>query len=516
MVHARRLASGIWWNLTAFASVAAIAFFLSPFVVHHLGNAAYGVWVVVNTMISYMGLLDLGLRGAVTRFTSNYHAQGLHDAASRSVSAAFSFRCGVAAVVLAITVALGALTGRIFHIPPELQSAARYAILTSGLSLGIGLLIGVYGGVLAALHRFDLLSGLNVLQTAASALGIVFLLRAGHGVVAMALWQLVCVVGFGTMQVVAVRRVYPELKLVAGLPPRDELRKLWAYSALVFVINVGAQVIYSTDNLVIGAFLPIGVVTFYAIGGSLIDYVKQIAAAIATTFMPLASRLSASSDPDHLRRLLIDGTRAVLLIVLPFELGLLVRGETFITLWMGPQYGPISGRVLMLLLVGAIFATANHTSVNMAFGLSKHKPVAIWTAAEAVANLTLSIILVRRIGIYGVAWGTAIPNLIVHVLLWPRYITRIADVPLGTYLVQSWLRCAAAAAPFAGACYLTDRYWPAPNLLVFLGQMAALMPVYVAGVAVFFHAQIAEGVRMWKSREHKPNAEAASTLGAQT
>ena len=39
----------------------AVAFFLSPFLVHRLGSVGYGTWTLVTSMISYMALLDLGL-----------------------------------------------------------------------------------------------------------------------------------------------------------------------------------------------------------------------------------------------------------------------------------------------------------------------------------------------------------------------------------------------------------------------------------------------------------------------
>src|SRR5437762_513991 len=114
MSHTRRLASGVSWNLVAFVTSSLVAFFLSPFVVHHLGNSAYGVWVLINSMLAYMGLLDLGLRGAVTRFTAGYHAQALHEDASRSLSAAFSFRLGIGVIALGISVGLSTLAPRIF------------------------------------------------------------------------------------------------------------------------------------------------------------------------------------------------------------------------------------------------------------------------------------------------------------------------------------------------------------------------------------------------------------------
>src|SRR5438477_12946250 len=106
-------------NWIALAISIGVAFFLSPFIVHRLGNVAYGIWTLVNSMIAYMGLLDLGMRGAVTRLVSRYHSQGVHLQSSRSVSAAFWLRAGIGLIVVSSAVALPSLALWIFDISGE-------------------------------------------------------------------------------------------------------------------------------------------------------------------------------------------------------------------------------------------------------------------------------------------------------------------------------------------------------------------------------------------------------------
>ena len=72
-------------NWAAFAVAAVVSFLLSPFIVHRLGNSAYGTWVLLGSFVGYLGLLDLGVRGAVTRFVANQYAAGDHAAASTTV-----------------------------------------------------------------------------------------------------------------------------------------------------------------------------------------------------------------------------------------------------------------------------------------------------------------------------------------------------------------------------------------------------------------------------------------------
>ena len=70
-IYTRNLAIN-WFSLIAGLVV---MFFLSPFVVHSLGNNAYGIWVLLGSLVGYLGLLDLGVRAAVTRFIARFHAQ---------------------------------------------------------------------------------------------------------------------------------------------------------------------------------------------------------------------------------------------------------------------------------------------------------------------------------------------------------------------------------------------------------------------------------------------------------
>jgi hypothetical protein len=128
--------------------------------------------------------------------------------------------------------------------------------------------------------------------------------------------------------------------------------------------------------------------------------------------------------------------------------------------------------------------------MNVILGMAEHRRIAIWAGGEAVANLILSIILARRIGMYGVAVGTMIPSLIAQVILWPRYVCQLVGASLSGYLWRSWLLPFAAGVPFGVACFLTDRYWTAQHLATFFLQVVAILPIYLIAVFFLFRGEI--------------------------
>ena len=292
-MRGKRIAQNVLSNWMALAISTLVGFFLAPFIVHYLGNVAYGVWILVVSLTSYMNLLDLGLRGAVTRFVSKGKAQDNHAEAGDAVSGALWIRLWISLVIFLSSVGFAMAFNRIFAIPVTMQHAARLAILATALSIAVNLWCGVFAGVLAALNRYDLLSGVSLIQTGLRATGIVWLLWHGHGILALALWDLVTTLVANALHVLLAFRSYPELRITIRRPERQVLSKLWNYSFYAFLINIAIQVVYYSDNIVVGAFTSAAAVTFYAIGGSLIAYARQIVASVTTTFGPMASTFEA-------------------------------------------------------------------------------------------------------------------------------------------------------------------------------------------------------------------------------
>ena len=499
METATQILRGTAWNWLALGVTAAVSFVMSPFIVHHLGNGAYGTWILVNSLVAYLSLLDLGMRSTLTKFVSNNYVNQNHDAASQSVSAALWFRLWVAAAIILISVLLAVFATKVLHLHPKLLTAARWTIAFNGATVALVMLFGVFGGVLAGLNLFGRLSVISASQSILNAVGVYILLSRGHGIVSMAVLQFALAAIMGIVLMVLVAQAYPELTLKLGKIPEIRVAKqLWSYSLWIFIILVSRQLKYYTDSIVIGLFMPIGAVALYGIGAALTNYLRELISATTTAFMPAASALEAKGNYAELRQLVLHGTRLVLLIVLPIEIGFLMRGPTFIRLWMGAEYSSTSGHVLQVLTIAWVFMAANSCNGNVAIGLAKHKPVALWSIAEGAFNLALSIGLVRRFGIIGVAWGTVIPSLFVNAIWWPTHITRVLNVPIWSYVWQAWIRPGIALVPFAIASYLAERYWAATHIWQFIAQMLALLPVALAGALLCFREELTAKYEIWR------------------
>jgi O-antigen/teichoic acid export membrane protein len=490
-----RLVSGVVVNWLAAATTMVVGFVLAPLLVSHFGEAMYGVWVLIGSTVSYMNLLDFGLRGGVMRFVARGHAQGRHADSAAAVAAALQMRLWIGCGIVTIAAALALLFPFLFDIPNSARRATQLALMLSASNLAISMMCGVFAAVLGALNRFHILSGILVVQAVARLLSALYVVRAGYSIAGLALSDFCVSMAANAATVIAARYCYPELRHASMKPDRSVMRQLWNYSFYSFVINVSTLVIVQTDNIVVGAFVSTAAVAFYGIAGSLVQYTRDFVTAMTSTFTPLASRLDAEARQDDLRRLLVNGSTAALMVALPVMSTLFFRGGTFLGLWLDHQFSEPSGAVLQVLLLGYLPRLATGTGLGIAYGTDNHRPFARWSAVEAILNLVLSILCVQWFGMIGVAWGTAIPSAMVSLFWWLPYTCRLVNISTLTYLRQAWLKPFIAAVPFTLVSIYIEGFNAPHSLLVFFMQVAMALPVFIISVAVLYWFEMIRIVR---------------------
>lgn len=500
MISFRKLTSGVVVGWTSTLLSIAIALFMTPFLIRHLGEAGYGVWVLVQSTVSYMYLLDLGLRTTVVRFSAEGHARGDHSEVSTVVSAALWVRIWSSMGLMLVASALSILLPHIFRVPDQFRIAAQVALIVAATTLSSTLVFSVFSAVLSSLGRYDLLGMLDLFRAALTGFGLIPIIMHGYGLIAMALWQLAVIVSINLLTMFFCFRTYPQLKCRFQRPEKTILRSLWSLSLYVLIFNGAGQLILYTDNLVVAAFVAAAAVSYYGVAGKMVDYVRQIATAILVYVMPLASSFRARNQDDRLQRLHLRGTQAVLLVTYPVVITLLLRGNTLLRLWIGPAFSDEATRILQVLIVAAAFMLANSNLTGMALALDRQRILSFVTMGEGVANLIISIVLVRRIGAVGVAIGTLIPTFVTCILFWPRYLCRMLHISTFNFIVKGWFAPITAMVPFALMTYWAQFHWHPTKLLGFALETGALAPLVLAGALIVFWKDVPTLWRMLTQR----------------
>ncbi len=457
-----------------------VYFFLSPFVARKVGSEAYGIWALLVSLVGYLGLIDLGVRGAVTKFVATAHAAGRHDEAARVTSAGLILFALVALAAALIGSGVALQADRFFEIRRELLAPTRLALFLAGLTVAISIVGSVFSGVIAGLQRFDYCNIVEAAVTVVRTATIVYALQRGGGLVALIEIQLVTALARAAIYALGVHRLYPDLRLrLAGTS--DLVPTLVSFGLVSLLIQASSALISYSDSMVIALFLPLEAVTFFVIGSNLVQYARSVVAGISTTLAPMAGAFEGRGELARVGEALLVGGRLATLAILPIAAVFVFRGETFIALWMGEEFAEPAGRVLRILAPTLWVFASLQVCTSVMMGIDRHRGMVPAFALEAVANLLLCLALVRPLGITGIALGILLPRLVISLGFGPWYARLALGTPISVYWWQALFRPALAALPFAAACAAVETWWRPASLWLFFAQICALLPIAALG-----------------------------------
>jgi O-antigen/teichoic acid export membrane protein len=470
---------GSSWS--ALATSVLVGIFLSPFILHRLGDAAYGIWVLIFSVTGYYGLFDLGIRSSIIRYVSKYTATGDREKLTQFISTAlFSYTC-IGIVSMALTVSLSSSVEHLFKIPPEMHSQARLLLLIVGVSVSLGFPLGVFGGMLEGLQRFYILNWTGIGSTLLRAALIVHFLNRGYGLVTVALITVALPVLSSILRGIVVFRLCP-VPLGLRYIDKESFRNMATYGGTTFLVIVAGRLRFRTDELVLGRMMSTVAITYFSIGARILDYAQEFVSSMAQIVVPMSSQSEAKGDLDGLRKLLIAGDRVCALLTLPITIILILLGKHVIRIWVGARYVPHSYPVLLVLVIPFALMLMQSASGRVLFGIGKHQSMAKVTLIEGIANLILSIALVPSLGVVGDALGTAVPLCCTFLLFNPRNLKKQLGVPVSSFVRQAYLLPLLLNLPLVGVVWLTNRFFTPKNLIQLVMEIGAAFLIYGIGV----------------------------------
>jgi O-antigen/teichoic acid export membrane protein len=379
-----------------------------PYNVSHLGQSAYGLWMLAASVTAYFSILDMGYSGALVKFVAQYRARRDLRALNEILSTTFCLFALLGAVTYLAAIVLAVYLDRLFHLSPDQAYLGRIVLLVTSLNVAGGTVFSVYGGVINGFQRYDLNNIVGTISSVITAVVNVAVLALGYGLAELVIaTTAVRVLTYWVYRANAYR-VFPGLRLSVRGFRRARLREVTMFSVYMLLIDWAKKVNYSVDTLVIGVFMNTSAVAVWSVGQRLAEATQRLTNQLNDVLFPTVVDNDASSRVGRLQAIFLQGTKLSLATVIPIGGALMLMAGPLVRAWVGPDF---SGAVIVLQLLSltVIVRVGDATATTLLKGAGSHRLVAYTTVATAAVNLGLSIVLVKSIGLTGVALGTFIP-----------------------------------------------------------------------------------------------------------
>ncbi|MBI5700639.1 polysaccharide biosynthesis C-terminal domain-containing protein [Candidatus Saganbacteria bacterium] len=426
-----------------------------PLMLHYLGNMRYGLWLTLLSVIGYIGIMDMGSTFTISKYTADTQGSDQNKKLSRLLSTALLIYFGLGLAVLSITIGLSFFIASGFSLSGILASEATVAFVMIGINLALTFIFNVFSGIIFGRKQvvaYNIFNALNILLGFA---GTLITLKLGYGLIGVALALLAANVIVSVIRIFFVIKTLPGLSLSIREFEPTLLRQILFFGSMMFILGVGGQIIFNTDNIVIAKFLGLGLVASYAIAFRVNQVAVSFINKLADTFFPFYAELHALGDREKLRIYLFESSQFSAIISFFIFIFMAFWGKTMITLWLGHE-NFIGRPVFFLLALIVLMSSLVHLPAVVLQGMGKIKSVVGFNIAEAAINLGLSIVLAAQFGVFGVALGTVIAMAATSLWYVPYRACRETESSFSAYIVSTIILPACLSAITAGAIFIME------------------------------------------------------------
>lgn len=388
-----------------------------PILLRLLGQAEYGVYQLVASVISYLSLLNFGFGGSYLRFYSQCKGdKKKEDSLNGSyfiVFCIFAIIAFIAGIILTINTK--------FVLGTKLTASeidlAQKLMFIMAINMAISFPISVFSAIVTSREQFIFQKVIELLKSVFNPILVIFVLLLGYGSVGIVLVSTVL-----TLTAAAINIWYVLFKINAGFDFKvfniNLMKEVGAFSFFLFLNSIIDQINWNVDKFLLGRFVGTISIALYSVGAQINNIYIQITDMLATVVAPRVNIIAANEKNPlpKLSALWIKVGRMQAMMILAIISGFVIFGREFIVLWAGQEYSS-AYYIALLLIVPVSIPLCQTLGVDIQRALNKHQYRSIVYAGVAIANLFISIPLVKAYGAIGAALGTTIALLVGNVLV---------------------------------------------------------------------------------------------------
>ncbi len=399
-------ATNVVASLLGYAVPLLVNFASTPYLMRSLGEDAFGIQVLVNVVIGYLALMDLGIGLPLVKYLAEDRAKGDGKAASELLSTTLVLYTGLG--IFGMLVAFGFssyLAESFFSIPEYLVDEAENVFQLAAAGFFATLLMGWGRSVAMGLQRYEIAYAISALS---SVLGVgvgLYLIYAGFGVVGYVASKVLFLFIAALAYYVIYKVFIPEYNISFRfkLSVMVRIRSYLTYGIIHRGVTGLAGAI---DKTLLGIWVSAASVGLYSLPFMLTNAVNYALSYMLSFVLPASSELSVTGLDDDLRRLFLNATRflvgASCMTFLPFFL----LGSSFLNLWLGSVTGEKVLEAFYLLSFASLLSVLLVSQTNsILLGIGRIDHFTVYTVVRVTVFSLLCVILIPQYGFEGAAWA---------------------------------------------------------------------------------------------------------------
>jgi O-antigen/teichoic acid export membrane protein len=413
---------------------------VAPIVLHRLGAAEYGVWMISTAVVSAGGIVASGFCDANIQRVATLRGTGSLDSMVNAVRSMMGIN-----LVLGVTLAIAAWVAAPFaavHITVASLTPVRECLICLRIASLLILVRAVESVSVSTQRAFEqyrdavrVSVAVRLLTLASAAL----LVLSHRGIIAILVATAVFLIGGTYLQFRQLWKLLGERSLWPAFHP-DETRALLGFGVFAWAQALGGIVFGQLDRVMLGVYLGAVALAPYALCIQFAQPIFGLTASGLNFLFPYLSGRTATASQEELKRVVLRSFACNLLLVSAGAAALLAFGPRLIRIWAGAGVAHTAAAILPPIVIGSALMGLGVTGTYAMQALGLFRTVACISLGGRASVLFLMIYLLRHMGIQGLAIAR----------VWYGSIALIVYLPLGRELRIGRKKAVATASLAAG------------------------------------------------------------------
>ena len=287
---------------------------VTRWLISHLGEAQYGLWVMLWSFFSYALLLDLGFGVAAQKVTATELYKKDIDKYNHTVSCIFFSHVSMALLILPLTFIGMYYIRELFHLQADATAEyiyfCREALLLSGLAATVVFPLGVFPEILVGLQKLFLRNYIIIISKVIELAGVIVIFSCGWGLFKL-LFFVMAVMGLTQLaMLISVWKNIPGFRIKFAFD-KEVFKGIFRFSSAVYIISIGRMIWERGMFLLISIFCGLTPVGIFQLGSRIPFLIQQISQPYVENISPISALLHSRQHTMHLAKILIRAIRWV-------------------------------------------------------------------------------------------------------------------------------------------------------------------------------------------------------------
>ena len=382
--------------------------FLTPIYLRVLGLDDYGFYQYVFSIAAYIAILDFGISSVINTFSIKYREAGDEKGVENVMFYILIFTCTAALAIVAFGIVVIIEARGIFGAAIDGRISLTRRLFALMISEVIMLLFQHYfEGVILAAEKYVTLRAVNLVQILIRCITTLLLLFSNIGVLSIALGDFSGAAICLPFEIVYCFKIL-NLKIKYHYKDKDLLRGIAKLSVALCLQSLIEFLYSSIDKYVLGRYLSTVAVSIYSVAVTFSLFFDEIATTIQRLYLPQVVKLvSSGADGEELTNCVIVPGRYQLVFCGGVLGAFILFGRDFIEIWSGKDTLQ-AWTVALFLMIPSVFPLIQNVCLSILTAMNKRMFRSYVLGGMAIANIFLTIFLVKRIGLMGAPIGTFI------------------------------------------------------------------------------------------------------------